>query len=73
MLSPVTRGTEPEAAHLPATEKRDLLARLLRRLAHEIRNPLSSLDVHFPLLEEESAVPAPQVAVKPAVPAVQFV
>ncbi len=42
-----------EATQLPATEKRDLLARLLKRLAHEIRNPLSSLGVHFQLLEED--------------------
>lgn len=34
-------------------EKRDLLARLLGRLAHEIRNPLSSLDIHVQLLEED--------------------
>jgi len=61
MVSPVmARGTEPEAAQLPATEKRDLLARLLRRLAHEIRNPLSSLDVHFQLLEEDLAALAPR-------------
>ena len=42
-----------DVTQLPATEKRDLLARLLKRLAHEIRNPLSSLDVHFQLLEED--------------------
>jgi signal transduction histidine kinase len=34
-------------------EKRELLQRLLARLAHEIRNPLSSLDVHVQLLEED--------------------
>jgi two-component system sensor histidine kinase HydH len=34
-------------------EKRDLLERLLARLAHEIRNPLSSLDIHVQLLEED--------------------
>lgn len=34
-------------------EKRELLARLLDRLAHEIRNPLSSMDIHFQLLEED--------------------
>jgi two-component system sensor histidine kinase HydH len=48
------------AAQLPATEKRDLLARLLKRLAHEIRNPLSSLDVHFQLLEEDLGTLSPQ-------------
>jgi two-component system, NtrC family, sensor histidine kinase HydH len=38
-----------------AAEKRDLLERLLARLAHEIRNPLSSLDIHVQLLEEDLA------------------
>jgi two-component system sensor histidine kinase HydH len=42
-------------------EKRDLLARLLGRLAHEIRNPLSSLDIHVQLLEEDLGALAPQV------------
>jgi len=46
---------------LAAAEKRDLLARLLGRLAHEIRNPLSSLDIHVQLLEEDLASLAPQV------------
>ncbi|HVV72944.1 MAG TPA: ATP-binding protein [Verrucomicrobiae bacterium] len=43
-----------------AEEKRDLLERLLARLAHEIRNPLSSLDVHVQLLDEDltTLVPA---------------
>jgi two-component system sensor histidine kinase HydH len=40
-------------------EKRDLLARLLARLAHEIRNPLSSLDIHVQLLDEDLAGAAP--------------
>lgn len=41
-------------------EKRNLLERLLARLAHEIRNPLSSLDIHVQLLEEDlGGVPAP--------------
>ena len=48
-------------AQLPATEKRDLLARLLKRLAHEIRNPLSSLDVHFQLLEEDLSGLSPEM------------
>jgi two-component system sensor histidine kinase HydH len=50
-----------DVTQLPATEKRDLLARLLKRLAHEIRNPLSSLDVHFQLLEEDLSALAPPV------------
>src|SRR5260370_4595931 len=40
-------------------EKRDLLERLLARLAHEIRNPLSSLDIHVQLLEEDLGGVAP--------------
>ena len=42
-----------------AAEKRDLLERLLARLAHEIRNPLSSLDIHVQLLEEDLGTLAP--------------
>jgi len=42
-----------DASQLAMAEKRDLLERLLGRLAHEIRNPLSSLDVHVQLLEED--------------------
>jgi signal transduction histidine kinase len=38
---------------LAAQEKHLLLARLLARFAHEIRNPLSSLDIHVQLLEED--------------------
>jgi len=45
-------------------EKRRLLSRLLGRLAHEIRNPLSSLDVHVQLLEEDLAQTAPQARAK---------
>jgi two-component system sensor histidine kinase HydH len=41
-------------------QKRDLLERLLGRLAHEIRNPLSSLDIHVQLLEEDLGTLAPQ-------------
>jgi len=40
-------------------QKRDLLERLMARLAHEIRNPLSSLGVHFQLLEEDVSSLAP--------------
>ena len=49
-----------DVAQLAVEEKRDLLERLLARLAHEIRNPLSSLDVHVQLLEEDLASLAPQ-------------
>lgn len=51
----------PEGGQAAAAEKRDLLARLLARLAHEIRNPLSSLDIHVQLLEEDLGELAPQV------------
>jgi two-component system sensor histidine kinase HydH len=47
-------------SQLAAGEKHDLLARLLGRLAHEIRNPLSSLDIHVQLLEEDLAALAPE-------------
>jgi signal transduction histidine kinase len=40
-------------------EKRDLLQRLLARLAHEIRNPLSSLDIHLQLLDEDLSTLVP--------------
>jgi signal transduction histidine kinase len=50
-----------DAAQLAAAEKRDLLARLLGRLAHEVRNPLSSLDIHVQLLEEDLSSLAPQM------------
>lgn len=50
-----------DATQLAAAEKRDLLARLLARLAHEIRNPLSSLDIHVQLLEEDLTQATPQV------------
>jgi two-component system sensor histidine kinase HydH len=49
----------PETAPALVAEKRDLLERLLARLAHEIRNPLSSLDIHVQLLEEDLAALAP--------------
>lgn len=38
---------------LAVQEKRQLLSRLLARFAHEVRNPLSSLDIHVQLLEED--------------------
>jgi signal transduction histidine kinase len=45
----------PDAEHLATEEKQRLLSRLLGRLAHEIRNPLSSLNIHVQLLEEDLA------------------
>jgi two-component system sensor histidine kinase HydH len=50
-----------DATQLAAAEKRDLLARMLARLAHEIRNPLSSLDIHVQLLEEDLGRLAPEM------------
>ena len=49
-----------DAEHLATEEKQHLLSRLLGRMAHEIRNPLSSLNIHVQLLEEDLAgLPAP--------------
>lgn len=42
-----------DVSKLAAQEKRQLLSRLLARFAHEVRNPLSSLDIHVQLLEED--------------------
>src|SRR6266542_2425203 len=49
---------------LAAEEKQRLLSRLVARLAHEIRNPLSSLDIHVQLLEEDLVHLAPQTKEK---------
>ena len=51
-----------DAAELAAEERQRLLSRLLSQLAHEIRNPLSSLDVHVQLLEEDLLRLAPPVS-----------
>ena len=51
---------------LAAEEKQRLLARLLGRVAHEIRNPLSSLAIHVQLLEEDMAQAAPPLMDKVA-------
>jgi two-component system sensor histidine kinase HydH len=53
-----------DVSKLAAQEKQLLLARLLARLAHEIRNPLSSLDIHVQLLEEDLALASPRVKEK---------
>ena len=50
-----------DVTQLAAEEKQRLLSRLLGRLAHEIRNPLSSLDIHVQLLEEDLAHLTPEV------------
>ncbi len=51
---------------LAVQEKRLLLSRLLARFAHEIRNPLSSLDIHVQLLEEDLAQAPSQMRDKAA-------
>lgn len=51
---------------LAAEEKQRLLSRLLARLAHEIRNPLSSLTIHVQLLEEDMAQASPPLMAKAA-------
>lgn len=51
-----------DGAELAAGERQRLLSRLLSQLAHEIRNPLSSLDVHLQLLEEDLLRLAPPVS-----------
>jgi signal transduction histidine kinase len=55
-----------DMAKLAAQEKQQLLARLLARLAHEIRNPLSSLAIHVQLLEEDVAQAGPSLKAQTA-------
>jgi signal transduction histidine kinase len=61
-----------DESQMAAVEKQDLLARLLGRLAHEIRNPLSSLDIHVQLLEEDLAKLAPETK-KPLKPRLEII
>src|SRR5881628_2100033 len=55
----LARALGQDVSALAAQEKQLLLSRLLARLAHEIRNPLSSLDIHVQLLEEDLVQMAP--------------
>lgn len=55
-----------DVSKLAAQEKRLLLSRLLARFAHEVRNPLSSLDIHVQLLEEDLQEATPRVREKTA-------
>ncbi len=55
-----------DVSKLAAQEKRRLLSRLLAGFAHEVRNPLSSLDIHVQLLEEDIAQAPPLVREKTA-------
>ena len=56
----------PEVTPPAANEKQLLLSRLLARLAHEIRNPLSSLGIHVQLLEEDLAQATPRLRAQAA-------
>lgn len=60
----LARALGQDLTQLAAEEKQRLLSRLLTRLAHEIRNPLSSLDIHVQLLEEDLGHLAPQTKEK---------
>lgn len=51
-----------DTSQLAAEETQRLLSRLLSRLAHEIRNPLGSLDIHVQLLEEDLQKASPPIA-----------
>lgn len=62
MESILAKALGQETPPSTTEEKRRLLSRLLGRLAHEIRNPLSSLDIHLQLLEEDLAHLAPQAS-----------
>ena len=55
-----------DVSKLAAQEKRLLLSRLLARFAHEVRNPLSSLDIHVQLLEEDLTQATSQIREKAA-------
>lgn len=59
MESILAKALGQDSGQLAVAEKRDLLERLLARLAHEIRNPLSSLDIHVQLLQEDLGSLAP--------------
>jgi two-component system sensor histidine kinase HydH len=55
-----------DVSKLAQREKQMLLSRLLSRFAHEIRNPLSSLDIHVQLLEEDIARATPELRARTA-------
>jgi two-component system sensor histidine kinase HydH len=59
--SNLAKALRQDSAPSALAEKQDLFERLLARLAHEIRNPLSSLDIHVQLLEEDLGALAPQM------------
>ena len=61
MEETLTNVLGPESGKLAAQEKQVLLSRLLARLAHEIGNPLSSLDIHLQLRDEDLARIDPRI------------
>jgi len=61
-----SKALEPDVLQLATDEKRLLLSRLVARLAHEVRNPLSSLDIHVQLLQEDLTQPEPAMRDKMA-------
>jgi two-component system, NtrC family, sensor histidine kinase HydH len=51
-----------DVSQLAVAERQRLLSRMLSQLAHEIRNPLGSLDVHVQLLEEDLGRLSPPIS-----------
>lgn len=64
MESILAKALGQDVSQMASEEKQQLLGRLLGRLAHEIRNPLSSLDIHVQLLEEDLVQAAPEIREK---------
>jgi len=64
MESILSTALGQDVTQLGVDEKQGLLSRLLGRLAHEIRNPLSSLNIHLQLLEEDLGELAPETREK---------
>jgi two-component system sensor histidine kinase HydH len=62
----LARTMEQEVSTAAVQEKQLLLSRLLARLAHELRNPISSLGIHVQLIEEDVARSAPEMAERSA-------
>lgn len=58
----ISRTMGLDVSKLDEAQKQTVLSRLLGRLAHEIRNPLSSLDIHVQLLEEDLGEKAPELS-----------
>lgn len=58
----LSRTLGMDVSKLDEIEKQNVLSRLLGRLAHEIRNPLNSLNIHAQLLEEDLVAKIPDRA-----------